>query len=278
MSDTTRFLIGDSALHAPVSDETSFDGVRFSDHNIVVERIHDTIPDMRTELAERVGGHGSMLRSLYMGSRDISLECRLFTESWGQYDESMQRIMGWLVGRTARLRLRNHPDQYYDAFFRSMEEGERDAFSCGLTINFTAPNPLRRDVRERVVITNANSLADAKRFEIGGTDLAEMTIDVRGATSVPEVYVRSLSGNGTDGDIRANLDGMGSGIVTTYDCRTHSVRTWDPSTGRDAFADNNYTATPGVELYCRWPKLAPGKWLAYVSDGTATLTWRQTYR
>ena len=257
---STRFEAPSGYREAPVSNETSFNGHRLSDHNIVVERVHDDPPSMRESLEDNVGRHGSSLRSLAMEPREIILDCRIFHDKWDDLERALQSVYGWLVTSDDReLVLRNRHGQYYMAHLRSYEEGERSFDSTSFKLTFVASDPLRYEAKQRYVVVQAGI---TREFEVGGTDEARAMIEVRNCDSTPHVELVRLSGNGREGDM--TVAGTNDGSVVTFDCVNHIVR----SNG----------SVRGVTLESTWPILMPGRWGARTSSGTMTLSWRQSYR
>lgn len=260
---------------APVADGTKFDGHLFSSHNIVVERIVDPLPDTREELAENNGRHGSSVRLLRMGPRSISLECRLFAGmmnvydgygdlgDWYDYDGTLQTIAGFLYTPDERkLVLRNHPGQYYMAHFTSMDEGDRDNKSAGLTLNFTASDPLRYEEAERVLVVQGGT---TRTFDVSGTDEAKLRVEVSGVNdSRAPVEFRNLD---TGAAYLLVLYESTSANMVTYDCVNHI-----------AILNYDVPQRTGLFLDGRWPILTPGRWTVKPYEGTATLTWRQAWR
>lgn len=271
----TRYKSGGTTRRAPVADGTSFDGHLFSSSNVVVERIYDPLPDAREELVENNGRHGSSIRSLHLGTRDITLECRYFTGSvsvadsdgklpdWYDYDGIMQELTGYLHSSGDRqLVLRSHPGQYYMAHLKSIDEGDRDSQTAAFTLSFVATDPLRYDQYERTLV-----VANTQQFEVAGTDEAGLSIEVRGAAGTSAtVTMRDFS---TSTTYKLSLfGGDAPSDVVTYDCVNHVAKCSGSTSAR----------AKGVTLDSKWPILTPGRWEVTSNDGTATLTWRQAWR
>lgn len=270
MIQYTRYYANGMSRRAPVADGTSFDGNLFSDLNIVVERITDPLPDMRENLVENNGRHGSSVRSLHMSPRNISLECRLFTgrvtvqnenghmSDWYDYDGVLQDLGEFLyTPDDRRLVLRNHPGQYYMAHFTSMDEGDRDDQSAGFTLNFTASDPLRYEENERSLVVESSTAMD---FEVGGTDESKLTMEMRNCSGSVGIRLSGYAGSSGDYMIRA----IKSGSMVSFDCVNHIVR-----------VDGSVS---GITLDSKWPILTPGRWTARPSGGKLTMNWRQSYR
>ena len=278
MKHSTRYIAGGAVRYAPVADGTSFDGHLLSEYNIVVEKIVDRLPDVREELAENNGRHGSSVRSLRMMPRDISLECRLFTSmvtvadkdgdmgDWYDYDGAMSFVASCLYTDTDReLVLRNHPGQYYMAHFKSVDEGDRDDQSAGFTLNFVASDPLRYETYERVLVVQRSTTA---QFDVGGSDEAKLRIEVSGVSnSRAFVYMYHQE---TGSKYALALYGKADTSVVTYDCVNH-VATLGTYGAEDA-------RRTGLYMGSQWPVLMPGRWTVQSESGTATLTWRQSWR
>ena len=273
MASYTSFTTGAGKGHAPVSDTTSFDGYRFSDYNVVVERVYDPLPAMSEEMADRVGAHGAYARGLYLGSREITLECRVFYDKWSDYEDIRTELCSFLyTTEDKRLRLRNHPNQYYMAHYSSMEEGDRDDDSCGITLKFNASNPLRYEDSERVLVVREG---EQVQFEVGGTDEAQLKIEIRNSSGVGRGLI-SMAAPNNERFYSLYLMEQATVHYLVYDCVTHRM-------SAPADVGGEYIAEAGgrrygVALDADWPILTPGKWAAYSYDGTATLTWRQSYR
>ena len=235
--------------------KTYFDGVSFESYGIVVERVHDPIPEMREDLQERIGRHGSYLNSLTMSPRTITLECRYFGDRWQDFDDMMDELAAWLITDDDRkMYLRTNPDQYYLAHFVSYEEGDREGGRGigGFTLTFTATDPIRYG-EERVMVIGTDGTID-----IGGTDAADMKITLLSASELEMAFYPS----GSSGAYFLRAPKASQDI--TVDCVNHVVRS------------QGYVI--GVTLDSQWPKFTPGKWRIFSRSGTTTLTWIQRYR
>lgn len=248
-------------------EKTYFDGVSFESYGIVVERVHDPIPDMREDMEQKPIGHGSYFNRLSLDSREITLECRYFGDRWQDFDDMMDELARWLVTEDEReLALRSNPGQVYLAHFKSYEEGEREGGKGigGFELVFTASDPLRYGER-RVAITSAVG----KRFEVGGTDEADLTVDIRNGrgVAVDDGVIMSLEFSGPDDTYSMSiLLNDTSAHEVNIDCVNHVVR-----------ADGEVT---GLTLMSKWPVLKPGVWDVQFTNGSgvATLSWIQRYR
>ena len=273
MASYTSFTTGAGKGHAPVSDITSFDGYRFSDYNVVVERVYDPLPAMSEEMADRVGAHGAYARGLYLGSREITLECRVFYDKWSDYEDIRTELCEFLyTTEDKRLILRNHPNQYYMAHYTSMEEGDRDDNSCGLTLTFNASDPLRYDVNERVMVARNREWT---YFDVGGTDEAKLRIEVRNQSGVGYAMVWIISYDGSDSYQLMLMEPVDLTAIL-YDCERHVMKGGN-------YNSSHYNTSPvntpfGVWLQADWPILTPNRWQVMCDSGTVTLTWRQSYR
>jgi len=234
--------------------KTYFDGVSFESYGIVVERVHDPIPDMREDLQERIGRHGSYLNSLTMSPRTITLECRYFGDRWQDFDDMMDELAAWLITDDDRkMYLRTNPDQYYLAHFVSYEEGDREGGRGigGFTLTFTATDPIRYGEERAMVITDGT-------IDIGGTDAADMRITLLGASKLKMIFYSPDRRNAY------LLESPKATQEINVDCVNHVVRS------------QGYVV--GVTLDSQWPKFIPGTWRIATASGTATLTWIQRYR
>ena len=248
-------------------EKTYFDGRAFEDMGLVVERVHDPIPDMREETQARPDGHGVFLDELAMNPREITLECRYFGDEWQDFDDMMDELSRWLVTDGDRvLALRNNPGQVYLAHYKSYEEGEREGGKGigGFEIAFTASDPLRYGETRAAIVSDTT-----KRFEVGGTDEADLTVTVRNArgTKTDDGVVLSMLFDGEAGSysLSAIMPDTTQHEVS-LDCVNHVVRVDGEVSGLTPLSD--------------WPDFRPGVWNVSIvgGSGVATLSWIQRYR
>ena len=248
-------------------EKTYFDGVSFESYGIVVERVHDPIPDMREDMEPKQGGHGSHLSQLSLDSREITVECRYFGDRWQDFDDMMDELSRWLVTDGDRvLALRNNPGQVYLAHYKSYEEGEREGGKGigGFEITFTASDPLRYGETRAAIVSDAT-----KRFEVGGTDEADLTITVRNArgaqTDEGVLLSMAFDGERDSYELSAIMPDATQHEVS-LDCVRHVVR-----------VDGEVS---GLTPLSRWPEFGPGVWnVSFAAgSGVATLSWIQRYR
>jgi len=245
-------------------EKTYFDGRAFEDMGLVVERVHDPIPDMREETQARPDGHGVFLDELAMNPREITLECRYFGDEWQDFDDMMDELAAWLITEDERpLVLRTRAGQHYMAHFSSYSEGDREGGSGigGFELTFVASDPVRYGEGRSLVTSSSIPM------RVGGTERADMTITCKNVRK----------GSGDMFGIRLRSDEHGSFLmkVAVKSGGTHEV-TFDVAT-RSVLLDG---AASGLTLDSDWPDVRPGKWIASVEvgSGTATLSWTQRYR
>ena len=239
-------------------DKTYFDGTAFEDLGIVVERVHDELPEMQVSSVDRPGLHGAGVVSMKLGEREIVLECRALEGKWQDFDDLMVRLYKLIVTKDERkLQLRNRPGQYYMAHYTSYSEGDRVGYTGvgGFELTFTASDPCRFGENRSVVVRSSDGTV---RFGIGGTDRCDMRISAQNAIRDGSVWTMELNGKPFKIPLQA-----GSHAIE-IDCTLHTVKV-DGEMG-------------GVTLDTDWPSMDPGRWRASVSSGTATMSWTQRYR
>lgn len=239
-----------------------FDGTSFESMGIVVEMVHDDLPQMREELEARPGRHGSYVHDLHLDTREITLECRHIGGAWNDFDRLEDRLAEWLVTEDDRkLQLRNHPGQYYMAHYMSYSEGDRIGGTGigGFELTFRASDPIRYGESRAYVLTGTQQ----SHFDVGGTDEADMVITVNGARRDSSAKTWGITINGTV--TRVALPNSSQHSIT-FDCRDHSV-TVDGSRS-------------GLTLDSDWPTFSPGRFRCRIhqGSGTATFSWTQRYR
>ncbi len=243
-------------------DKSYFDGRAFEDMGIVVERVHDDLPEMREDMEAKPGRHGSYVNSLTLGPKEILLECRYLGKDWADFDSLKDELAAWLVtGDDRKLVLRNHPEQYYMAHYQSFSEGDRVGGSGigGFELSFTAPDPIRYGESRAYVLSGTQQT----HFDIGGTDEADMVISVNAATRNASSKTWGITINDTV--VRVPLADSSRHSIT-LDCTDHSVR-----------VDGK---TSGLTLDSDWPTFSPGRFRCrmHQGSGTATFSWTQRYR
>lgn len=253
-------------MNAPYSTKTYFDGKAFENMGIVVERIHDDLPEARTVLTQ--ASRGSRFESSSLGEREIRLECRAFEDTWQGFEKLKERLYQILfTGDERMLYLRNHPGEYYMAHYESFVEGDRvGGMGIGaFELTFVASDPARYG-QSRVYVYKGNS---QQHFDLGGTaDATDMRITIKNprtaSTSMSnEKNVLRLVINGQDFVLpKESMD-----TTLTIDVNERKV------TG-------SARGPLGATMASHWPSLAPGRWnvqLAVGSCGTMTFEWKQRY-
>lgn len=240
-------------------DKTYFDGVAFESLGIVVERVHDDLPGMREGMEPYPNRHGSYVTGLTLGPREIRLECRALMPMWSDFEALKEAVAAWVVTKDdRRLQLRNHPGQYYMAHYTSFEEGDRVGGTGigAFELTFTAPSPLRYgDTMVRVFS------GTRERVIIGGSDMPDMTVEVRGARRREDTKDYELGFNGDRLGVR-----LESGTHNlTFDLNRRVAK--------------EGTSNRGVTQFSKWPDVQPGTWdiEQLEGTGTVTVTWTQRY-
>lgn len=174
-------------MRLPYADKTSFGEWVFEDNDVIVESIDEPTPEIRTDKYEKVGGHGSTLRSLTFGEREITLACRVNKPTWDEFDAVHDQMNKLVLGGEQRLVLRTHSDQYYNAHISSVEVGERlGGTGIGeLNIVLTACDPFRRSLDgPRTIPFASTTIAVTRIIEIIGTYRPELVIETGSAHAV----------------------------------------------------------------------------------------------
>lgn len=229
------------------------------DLGIVVERVHDVLPEVRAETTDVPGRHGSVLSGTTLAPRPITLECRAFRDNWQDFEKLKDELSAVLHrGGPFTVYLRNHPGEYYIARFVSMTEGDRiGGTGIGyLEINLMADDPLRYGP-----IKSVSAGTTAATFYVEGSSPASIQIS---STTAVRSGASEVWGVRFD-----NQDVVHVGIPTSsaatvaIDCdeRTAVV---------------NQAATL-VTLDSDWPQLSPGIHTVAVDQGSgiATVAWQE---
>lgn len=243
-------------------EKTYFDGRSFEDLGIVVERVHDPLPDMREDMEANPGRHGSRVNGLTLGPREITLECRYLGDRWADFDALMDDVAAWLVtGDDRPLVLRTHPSQRYLAHYKSMVEGDRVGGTGigGFEVTFTASDPIRYGEERAYVVKGSGTGV----FDVGGTERPDMLVSVSKAKRSLSTLAWGMSVNGKD--VRVPLPNSSFHSIE-LDCLNKVVR-----------VDGSLS---GLTLDCDWPDFEPGRWRCSVTEGSGTVTfsWKQRYR
>ena len=253
-------------MSLPYSRKTYFDGVAFEDMGIVVERVHDDLPEARDTLAPYTNQRGSRFDMSTLGPREIRLECRAYEDEWQDFEELKERLYPILyTGDERKLQLRNHPDQYYMAHYSSFTEGDRiGATGVGaFELTFVASDPARYG-QERVYVYKGTN---QQHFDIGGTaDATDMKITLRGtyAGSSPSTVKLEINDS--------YLEFPESVIDRFYDGRI------------DVYVNSRVVQVgltkAGTTVRSTWPSLKPGRWNVRLSKGSCSsiqFEWTQRY-
>lgn len=251
----------------PYSGWTNFNGTRFEEIGIIVERIHDDLPEARDVMTQM--RRGSRFESSSLGEREIRLECRAFKDTWQGFEELKERLYPILfTGDERRLYLRNHPGQYYMAHYSSLVEGDRiGATGIGaFELTFVASDPARYG-QDRVYVYKGKT---RQHFDLGGTaDATDMTITIKNP--------RTASTQFSDEKNVLKL------VINGYDFILPKESVNASNTLKIDVAERTVTSDigqVGATLASHWPSLRPGRWnvqLAVGSCDTMTFEWKQRY-
>lgn len=162
-------------MEKPYGISSSFGNYCFEDNDIIVEYIHDDLPEIREDMVEIVGGNGSVLRSLHLGPRTITLDCRAFKEKWHDFDELKDELAAVLLCGTEKvLSLRNHFGEWYMAHFTGFSEGDREGGTGigGFTLTFVASDPIRYGRIREATIPESGRL----EFDVTGTYRTDISV------------------------------------------------------------------------------------------------------
>ena len=244
--------------------DTSFGGLSFDSLGIVVERVYDFLTDFNDDMDDRDGDDGSIYRCVYIPSREITLECRAFKDTWADFDTLIDTLMvAFLSDREEReLRVRTRPGTYYMAHFSDYEEGDREG-GIGIgafTLTFVASDPHRySDEEMTATIPSGGSVA----VMVGGT---VSTLPTLSATSAVRDGSSKLWGVQLDNaeHMRVSLPTSGQNRVS-IDCLERVVTISG--------------ATSMLTLDSDWFEMPPGEHVLTMDMGTgaATLKWRERW-
>ena len=238
---------------------TVIDSMCLEDMGIVVERVHDVLPEVRAETTDVPGRRGSVLSGTTLAQRPITLECRAFRDSWQDFELLKDELAAVLhQGGPFAVYLRNHPDEYYIARFVSMTEGDRiGGTGIGyLELNFMADDPWRYGPMKSLSV----GTTDVTFYVEGSAPAAiEIATDAAVRNSTSEVWGLRFD----DVDVVHVGIPVSTASSVSIDCdeRTATVN----------------GATAMVTLDSDWPILKPGIHTARVDQGTgsATVTWQE---
>ena len=244
--------------------DTSFGGLSFDSLGIVVERVRDYLTDLTDDSEDKDGDDGSIYRCVYIPSREITLECRAFEDTWADFDALIDTLMvAFLSDREEReLRVRTRPGTYYMAHFTGYDEGDREGGTGigGFTLTFVASDPHRYSDSERTAnIPSAGSVT----FTVGGTvpclPKVQSSVAIRDSTS-------KLWGVKLDNAVHLRVSpSTTSRKAVSIDCASRAVT-----------IDN---ATSMITLDSNWFEMPPGEHTVAMDEGTgaATITWRERW-
>lgn len=229
------------------------------DMGIVVERVHDVLPEVRATTTDVPGRRGSMLSDTTLGPRPITLECRGFRDNWQDFEKLKDELSAVLHrGGPFALYLRNHPDEYYIARFVSMDEGDRiGGTGIGyLELHFVADDPLRYGPIKSVSVGTSDAT-----FYVEGSAPASVQISSTNAVRSSSSQVWGVRFDDQD-FVHVGISAS-SATPVAIDCDE-----------RSALVNQ---ATTLVTLDSTWPDLMPGVHTAKIDQGsgTATVTWQE---
>lgn len=229
------------------------------DMGIVVERVHDLPPMARADTTDVPSRDGTVLTDLTYEPRTITLECRVFRDKWREFERVIDELSAHLVtGGNVPLCTRNHPDEWYDAYLLSIEEGERGYGGSGigqLTLTFVASDPWRRSASKTVTIPSGGETT----FAVNGTIPAEVSVLAENAVRNSTTGLWGLRFD--DGDKLQVPVASDAQRVIEIDCSKRTALV------------SGITAI--VTLDSDWPNLTAGVHKVSMEEGTgvATLTW-----
>lgn len=227
---------------------------------IVVERVHDDPPKARADTVDVPGRDGSVLRSVTYGPRDITLECRVFSDKWADFDGVVDELAAHLMGHgTMPVVLRTHPDETYEAYLSSIEPGDRvGGTGIGyVELALVAPDPYRKGKTQHATIPSGGSAT----FLVGGTEPAAVRITAPAAVRKQSSQVWGVRFD--DQEFIHVITRSASSRSVTIDCEKRHVEL------------ENATTLPTIDS--DWPVLKPGKHTVTMDNGTgaATLEWTE---
>lgn len=247
-------------MEMPYAISSSYGSYCFEDNNIIVEMIHEDVPELRMETYERVGGDGSVLRSSNLGSRNITLDCRAFCETWRDFDLLKDEIASLLLLEGEQtLSLRNHFGEYYLAKLIGFEEDERQGGSGigSFKLNFLAFDPIRFGAKQSAVVSGSGTT----RMDVSGTYQTSIRVS---ATSAKRDSSTGMWGLRFDnGDYLHVKLGSDSQSTIAIDCYKRTVT-----------VNGNPTV---ITLDSNWPVLKAGQHTVRMDYGTgsATVEWQE---
>lgn len=229
------------------------------DMGIVVERVHDVLPEVRAETTDVPGRRGSVLSGTTLAQRPITLECRAFRDSWQDFEKLKDELSAVLYqGGPFTIYLRNHPDEYYLARFVSMDEGDRiGGTGIGyLELSFIADDPWRYGPIKSASVTTSNTM-----FYVEGSAPAAVQIASTNAVRSSSSEVWGVRFDDKE-FVHVGLPSSSSTRVA-IDCDERSALV-------------NLSATM-ITLDSDWPTFSPGIHTAKVDQGSgsATITWQE---
>lgn len=249
----------DLGTRAPLSKTVCGDLV-LEDMGIVVERVHDDPPAARAETVDVPGRDGTVLREVTYESRTITLECRLFEDTWEGFETLRDVLVTYLMTHgEMKLTVRTHPDEYYMAYLDSMTEGDRiGGTGIGyLELEFIASDPWRYGAEQSVTIPSGGSAT----FLVNGNLPATASISAESAVRSSGSTVWGVRFD--EGDFAHIATGSDSARTIVIDGTTRSAKIAG--------------AVAMITLDSNWPELLPGRHTARMDEGTgeATLTWQE---
>jgi len=242
-------------------DSTTICGnIVLEDMDIVVERIHDDLDPVRADTTDVPGRNGTVLQGITFPPRPITLECRAFKNTWAEFDLLKDELVTALsTGDVMQVMTRNHPSEYYLAYFSSLTEGDRmGGVGIGaFELEFIAPDPARYGATRTATLPSSGSV----EFTVGGNRPVGVSISAPSAVRSSGSQVWGVRFDENDFLHIATESSSARTVVIDGEKRTATVA----------------GATKMVTLDSDWPKLAPGTHTARRDEGTgvATITWQE---
>jgi len=247
-------------MNMPYDLSSSYGDYCFEERDIIVERIHDDLPELKADVFDRVGGDGSVLRSAHLGERKIVLECRAYRTRWREFDKVKDEMAQLLMldGEHV-LSLRNHFGEYYLARLVAFSEDDRIG-GTGIgqfTLTFTAYDPIRFGSKQIATVPSGGSVD----IDVSGSYPTTFTVNTNVATRDSTTQLWGLRFD--DGDFLYVKIPTNGTTPVSMDSYTRQVSVANqPSI---------------VTLESNWPFLKAGTHTVSMAMGTgpATIEWQE---